>query len=386
MSQDAALKVVARALDAAVDATRWHEVCDLMTEGFGLRSAAIGASDLITGVPQGLGLGRVIRDQWQDLFALMQEDGVLDQEAVYDEAILASNAHTLLSEWEMLKIARGSALPESRMRRFLKERIDMAERLGMKLNDYGPGHEVLILYTSQEKPQIKEAESGLITLTAPIISQSIRMMRVFDRLRERFNATLGALDHLGIGALLVDRKAQIIHSNAKASKILAAKDALFRDSRERLSAIQEPANRALRKACSDALATALGEGIHAQSVLTVERRSGGPAYLVTVSAVADPLAELEPDFRSALVFVVDPEDSDGLTAEGITAMGLLTEAENEVTQLLVRGASTKEIAERRQVAEETVRRQIKSVLAKLNCRSRSDVIRLALATRLPLAK
>jgi DNA-binding NarL/FixJ family response regulator len=83
---------------------------------------------------------------------------------------------------------------------------------------------------------------------------------------------------------------------------------------------------------------------------------------------------------------VDPEDSDGLTAEGITAMGLLTEAENEVTQLLVRGASTKEIAERRQVAEETVRRQIKSVLSKLNCRSRSDVIRLALATRLPLAK
>ncbi|MEJ2026942.1 MAG: hypothetical protein P8X52_05655, partial [Limibacillus sp.] len=112
MSQDAALKVVARALDAAADATRWHEVCDLMTEGFGLKSAAIGASDLITGVPQGLGLGRAIRDQWQDLFALMQEDGVLDQEAVYDEAILASNAHTLLTEWEMLKIPRGSALPE----------------------------------------------------------------------------------------------------------------------------------------------------------------------------------------------------------------------------------------------------------------------------------
>ena len=385
MSQTAALKVVARALDAAVEATRWHEVCDLLADGFELQGSAIGASDLVTGVPQGLGLSRIMRENWQDLYKLMEQGAVSDDQ-VYDDAMMASSAHTLLTEWEMLTLPREAKLHKSRIRDFLIERIGMAERLGMKLNDYGPGHEILILYTSAQKPQVSEEDAALISLTAPIISQSIRMMRVFDRLRERFNATLGALDHLGIGALLVDRKAQIIHSNAKASNILAAKDALYQDAQKRLCALGDSSDQALRKACSDALATALGEGIHAQSVLNVQRRSGAPSYLVTVSAVADALAELEPDFRSALVFIVDPEDSDGISSEGIAAMGLLTDAENAVTTLLVHGASTKEIAEQRQVAEETVRRQIKSILAKLNCRSRSDVIRLALATRLPLAK
>ena len=209
-------------------------------------------------------------------------------------------------------------------------------------------------------------------------------MYLFQRLRERFNASLGALDQLGIGALLVDGRSQIVHANGTARAILQAADGLYRDAGGRLAARDDDTNRALFAACQSAFATAVGEDIKEQSVMTAKRRAEGSDFLVTVSAVSDPLAELQPDFRSALVFIVDPNDRDRLSSSGIKALGLLTPAEMAVADLLVHGASTGEISERREVSEDTVRRQVKSILAKLNCRSRADVIRLAVATRLPM--
>ncbi len=59
----------------------------------------------------------------------------------------------------------------------------------------------------------------------------------------------------------------------------------------------------------------------------------------------------------------------------------LTLAEQSVVRALVEGRDAKSIAEKRGTSEGTVRGQIKSILAKMNARSQSEIIRLVLSLR-----
>ncbi len=55
-----------------------------------------------------------------------------------------------------------------------------------------------------------------------------------------------------------------------------------------------------------------------------------------------------------------------------------------VCRLLVEGCETQTIADMRNVTAETVRTQVKSILAKTRTSKRSDVVRLALTVNLPV--
>ena len=86
----------------------------------------------------------------------------------------------------------------------------------------------------------------------------------------------------------------------------------------------------------------------------------------------------------ALLVVLDPDDSSQVSADGIAAMGLLSPAEAEICDLIVRGFSMTEIARHRDRSLETIRNQSKAVLAKTDCQSRLDLLRLAMMTRSPV--
>jgi DNA-binding NarL/FixJ family response regulator len=85
-----------------------------------------------------------------------------------------------------------------------------------------------------------------------------------------------------------------------------------------------------------------------------------------------------------MLIVIDPDSGIHPSAEGLRSFGVLSEAELQVCELLVRGFTTKDVAERRGSSLETIRAQVKAASAKLACRSRLDMLRLALATAPPL--
>jgi DNA-binding CsgD family transcriptional regulator len=62
----------------------------------------------------------------------------------------------------------------------------------------------------------------------------------------------------------------------------------------------------------------------------------------------------------------------------------LTEAEADVLQLLVAGHDSEAMAEMRQASVETVRTQIKRVLAKTDTHGRPALVRLALSVNPPV--
>ncbi|WP_455372701.1 helix-turn-helix transcriptional regulator [Limibacillus halophilus] len=378
-----AMALVAKSLDAAVEEARWEQVADLLCDALDLRSCSFMSikPDL---TPAGfLASSEILRINGNKLFArTMQGDYRDDLDLIAGSLKLPP--HVLLRERDFHGVGQADPLPPSSLRDFMRNEFGIYERDTIKLSEFGPAADLVVLHTSADKPTLMDGDRDAIRLLAPILAQSIRMKRIFEALKQRFNSALGALDRLGIGSLLVDGKGDIISINSCAQRILESKDGLYKNPRGQLACNDEACDRDLRQGCLAAFETAKGDGLHAQTVLAVKRRSGEPDYLLTISPVADPLAEIEPGFRSTLVFVVDPSDDARLSVEGVQHLGQLTRAEVSVLKLMVSGASTREISDLRDVSEETVRRQIKSILAKLNYRNRADVIRLAVATRLPL--
>jgi len=93
---------------------------------------------------------------------------------------------------------------------------------------------------------------------------------------------------------------------------------------------------------------------------------------------------IEAGLKCAFVTVIDPSRKKPLSSEGLTALGHLTTAESAIVQFLVEGHRPSDIAERRDVSVNTIKSQLKDVSRKLRCKSQSDIIRVAAATRLPL--
>lgn len=93
------------------------------------------------------------------------------------------------------------------------------------------------------------------------------------------------------------------------------------------------------------------------------------------TGVAEPLT---------LLLVIDPERRRMLRSDGLAAFGLLSPAELEICEMLVQGSETRDIAEHRSTTLETTRGQIKQLNAKLGCRHRLDLMRLAMMTSAPM--
>ena len=102
------------------------------------------------------------------------------------------------------------------------------------------------------------------------------------------------------------------------------------------------------------------------------RRSGG-------SRVGVLLAPLPPDFLDGSrmwVATLGPSPDPSVVPFGIRGLFGLTPAETEIAQLLLKGASSREIARRRGTRIQTVQGQIKMVLQKTGSSTRSGLVRL----------
>lgn len=276
-----------------------------------------------------------------------------------------------------------NAMPESEYRTIL-ESIGHGTRGVAVLNPSGPWYDLLALTHGSDSAGQRVADHPAIPMILTLVAKTIELQRIMASLRQRYAAALMALDHLGLGVVLTNRNAEVVLANREGQRILDAKDGLGMNARRQLMAGEE-ANARLYAAIRDTFSPASpAEGAPATSPIPVARPSGAYDLLVSISPMHDSEAELEPGLRTAFVLIVDPAKQGSLNAAGLTALGQLTRAESDVADHLVSGKSIKEIAAVRDTSALTVRGQVKTVAAKLRCRSQTDIIRLAAITRLPI--
>lgn len=129
---------------------------------------------------------------------------------------------------------------------------------------------------------------------------------------------------------------------------------------------------------------ARADGISAGTLLTTQRRSAKDALLLNVAPLMASRSGVEDGLRGTMVIAIDPENRSVISTAGMEKLYGLTGAEMRVCRLLVEGCETQTIADMRNVTAETVRTQVKSILAKTRTSKRSDVVRLALTVNLPV--
>jgi len=330
-----------------------------------------------------IAMSRFIREDAYEIYEkFMQRDDADDSIAIAKIFGIAPNS--IQSEYSLFNKTNYEELPPSSFRDWQKQEFDIVNRYGLKLNAHGPWLDVLLFHTNSKKGTLSSNEILEINQISHVMSSSLKTFRVMEQLRSQFNATLNALDNLGIACFLTISNAEVVHQNKVANDLLQSQDGIRINLSGHLSSNDDNLDHEISQACHDAFKTTQAKNNSPEILLSVSRPSGRAPYLLVINPIIDANAEFEVGFRCALVFVVDPEHSKHVSVEGMAKVGSLTRAEKEICKLLVQAKTTEQIMEIRNVSENTIRQQTKAILNKLNCSSRVELLRLAIDTYLPI--
>ncbi len=189
-----------------------------------------------------------------------------------------------------------------------------------------------------------------------------------------------ALDRLPGAVVLVSGQGRILAANRTARALMDQGEALTRTADDHLVCAVTIAECAL----APMIEAATRPGGGTDSLGRIPRFSGqGAPYLVTVTPLLAAAPLNGPEDAAALVLVIDPADRIMPAIDGLAAVYRLTPAEAEVCRLVVAGLSNNEIARRREVAPDTIKTQVRTILHKTQSQRRAELIRLAITLSLP---
>jgi DNA-binding CsgD family transcriptional regulator len=290
-------------------------------------------------------------------------------------------AGQLVGEYECYDLDHDRDLPPNPYRDAVLAVSGATARSVMRLNDIGPWIDVAALHLRCPAADLplaaREDAEGMLTAVA----RSIEGARTLRGLNRSGGALIDAFDRLDFGAAVCEPAGRVILSNGTFRAMAADRDGLT--DLGGIAGATHPADRA-------ALAAALAAGPDpaappAQGLCRLSRRSGrlpliaravplGRHEIGQAASVAGPVV---------LLLVVDPEEEGRVDATGIAALDCLTPAELDVCALVVAGHPMPGIAAARGTSVVSATEQVKSALMKLACHSRTDILRLAMATRAP---
>lgn len=215
----------------------------------------------------------------------------------------------------------------------------------------------------------------------PHISRSLGITYRLQDANFQLATTQAALDRIQSGVLLVDADGAVSFVNRSASELIEETPTLGLrrgpDGRDRLVSTHPGADRFLQAAIQSAIRARSVSVDHFSRGLHVPRGSGVPPLVLNFSAL--PYANrLSAGIARAAAIVFVADTARPLNADAALRRDLfnLTSAEIDVVQLLCEGRNVAEVAGRRGVSAETVKSQLRSILAKTGTRRQADLVRL----------
>lgn len=202
----------------------------------------------------------------------------------------------------------------------------------------------------------------------------------------RTTGALAAIDALGIGLMLVDRRGSITYRNLRAEEVMAARDGLYTDG-PGLTATLPAENRALQQAIATALLLQQG-GETADAALrragriplrlAVSRRPPqGPLILTIVPAPAIG-HQVGLESSGVAVLISDPGRRLQIDTSGLAAAYGLTRREADLAALIADGIGPAEAAATLGIATSTARQYLKTIFEKTETHRQADLVRLLL--------
>lgn len=259
---------------------------------------------------------------------------------------------------------------------------DWSRRLGVfrvlgSVFDVGQGElAVLGVHRSRRESEFVEEDRQALGL---MFTHLRRAMQLRHRLAGRAldgEASLSALEHSGLGVLIVSRACDVLYANSVALTVLKRGDAL-RAPLNKLSGITLAGTSALTALVHAAAGTAQGKALKSGGALRLRRAGALPVTLFVAPFRPSPgfFGALEP---AAILLVRDPELVTARTRVLRDLFGF-TATEAAVAALLAEGQSIDAVAAAQGgVSLNTARTHLKSLLVKTGTNRQAELVALVL--------
>jgi DNA-binding CsgD family transcriptional regulator len=371
--------LAAELFDAAIDESRWPELLERVNRSLGARSSAVVSTNLADSsgsVAQWVSpaITPEIQRAYNDRYSRYEADGY--------PVLKDSRRFEILSEHDMWPND-----PDLRRRPdfvAMRELLGIDSRMIARVNEDRAWFSSFVVHFAVGRDAPTEVERSVFSFYLPFIAQVVKLSNVFSRLKARFQAALIALDRYAVPVAVVDGQGRVVLRNASADGLIARDSGVAVSESGRLRLSDWDADARLRAAIAAASLTAIGEGAAAETVLTARKPGSVDPLGLEISPLRDADRELERGFTGALVKIYDPSFHSVRRIDAFATIYGLTDAEMSVARLLVNGAEQGEIADIRGTSPQTVRTQIKAILQKTGCKTRTDLVRRALSAHLPI--
>jgi DNA-binding CsgD family transcriptional regulator len=235
------------------------------------------------------------------------------------------------------------------------------------------------LIRSHELGDFERSELKLLNAVAPHLQRAVEMNRLLAKLdRERYEA-YAVLERLEIAVLFVGIDGFVVHMNAAAAGLIAAKDGLqlFRN---RLQAAGGEPSKEMARHIHDA---AMHEGSRGGTIV-LPRPSGRRPLIVRIYPLSARGPFLPPDGAQVAVFVTDPELRPQEPVAHVARAYGLTKAETRLLARLIDSPTLLDAAETLAITEATARTLLGRIFAKTGTQRQAELMRLVLTMRPPV--
>lgn len=367
--------------DAAVDHSQWQKALDAAVPAFAATAATLTAVER-GGNPYNI---QALGGAYKPLIPTGEIDYFVKHlshlEAEQWEALTHQQARRLVLDDVM---ADADTLDARDDYRYLREKAGVRRRVAVRLNENPAWYDALTIGYDANLSAIPRAYLTRIETLLPHLAKAVEMGRAFAQLRARYSAVLAVLDRVHVGLAIATARGEVIVANSEADRILGLADGVSL-SRDKHIVCRDPdQTEMLRAFICEAAQTAGGEANKPEGLIAVPRRSGAHPFLIEVAPLSDSMGEVDFGLVGALITLIDPGKTPDLDIQKFGGLHGLTRAETSVCGYMVAGLTGPGIAEHRGTSPETVKEQMRAILAKTGVARRSDLIRLVVRTLPPI--
>jgi len=244
------------------------------------------------------------------------------------------------------------------------------------LEDEAASANLTIFRPMRAKP-IGEAECALMRALMPHFQRAFQLHNRIQGLEQKGAAAADALEHLAVGLVMLSAEGKALQVNQAASAILASQKGLRVTSRGMVAEIPSE-NLRLQRLIRGAIITGTGKGLDSGGVMMIARGVRKRSLQVLVVPLRTRALQIGKDVPAAVVFISDPEREPISETQVFAKLFGLTPAEARLARILAGGDTLKEASEQLDVAESTVKSQLKSIFAKTDTKRQSELVRLLL--------
>jgi len=374
--------LVPRIYDVITSPGEWQGVLDELADFMGALAANVFLGDAVHGEVARAWLSSSVSDLFdreenlrlmaseQDLFRFMPQ---------------MESGDEIVTESELLQAYNRAGRPHlelTQLREWLKRDYGICNRAGAALGKKPNYFDFIAFHFGDagEPPSRQSLKKGHRLI--PHLAKAVELSRPFLLLESRFGAVLDVIDRFRLGVIIMTEERQVWLYNESARRVLEDGDSLKLRADGKLTAVSEDNRRDVEAALHEIL-DETGEGVKSRR-FSLARRGAGDPYVVDLSLLNNRESGRPGQGRSVLMVIVDPDRSALVNLAHLGDLFKLTQVESRVCDLVVRGHTTKEIAEIRNVSPETVVTQVKSLFSKTNSRRRGDLIHLAHSVNIPV--